>query len=391
MSVPKLRFKEFNDNWYQTTLSNIAVFLDGKRKPIKESDRAKIKGAYPYYGASGIIDYVNDYIFDDEIILLGEDGENIVSRNLPLAFKVKGKCWVNNHAHVIKPNSKHNIDFITQCLENINYLQYNTGTAQPKLNQEVCKLLPLKLPSLPEQTKIADFLSAVDEKITQLTQKNELLNQYKKGVMQKIFIQELRFKDDDGSEFPEWSDSKLQALVEKIGSGGTPKSSVAEYYNGDIPWVSISDMTSFGKYITDTAKKISCLGLENSSAKLYPEGTLLFAMYASIGEVSIATLPVTTSQAILGIIPKKHLLVTDYLYFWLLSLKERIALLGQQGAQANLNLDIVKNFVIKLPSFKEQTKIANFLTAIDDKITEAQSQLELVKQYKQGLLQQMFV
>ena len=81
MSVPVLRFKEFSNEWCETKLNNVAVFLDGKRKPLKESDRAKIKGKYPYYGASGVIDYVNDYIFDEEIILLGEDGENIVSRN----------------------------------------------------------------------------------------------------------------------------------------------------------------------------------------------------------------------------------------------------------------------------------------------------------------------
>lgn len=103
--VPVLRFSEFDGGWEEKKLGDISEFLDGKRKPIKESDRLKIKGIYPYYGASGIIDYVNDYIFDEDIILLGEDGENIVSRNLPLAFKVTGKCWVNNHAHVIKPNN----------------------------------------------------------------------------------------------------------------------------------------------------------------------------------------------------------------------------------------------------------------------------------------------
>src|SRR5690348_5308875 len=103
-AVPKLRFKEFKEKWTKKKLSDVSVFLDGKRKPIKESERAKMRGSYPYYGASGIIDYVNDFIFDGEIILLGEDGENIVSRNLPLAFKVVGKCWVNNHAHVIQPN-----------------------------------------------------------------------------------------------------------------------------------------------------------------------------------------------------------------------------------------------------------------------------------------------
>ena len=157
----EIRFKDVNGNdypdWEEKRLGEIAYFLDGRRKPLKGDDRAKIKGIYPYYGASGIIDYVNDYIFDEEIILLGEDGENILSRNLPLAFKVSGKCWINNHAHVLKPVKEINIDFLTECLERVDYSKYNTGTAQPKLNQEVCKSIPLSFPVLEEQDKISGF------------------------------------------------------------------------------------------------------------------------------------------------------------------------------------------------------------------------------------------
>ena len=87
-------------DWDIQTLEKAVTFLDGIRKPVKSSDRNKMKGVYRYYGASGIVDYVNDYLFDGEYILLGEDGENILSRSLPLAFKVTGKFWVNNHAHV---------------------------------------------------------------------------------------------------------------------------------------------------------------------------------------------------------------------------------------------------------------------------------------------------
>ncbi|CAN5201934.1 type I restriction endonuclease subunit R [soil metagenome] len=187
--VPDLRFPEFEGEWEEKRLGEISIFLDGKRKPIKSELRAKMKGNYPYYGASGIIDYVNDYIFDDDLILLGEDGENIISRNLPLAFKISGKTWVNNHAHVIKPNRDTDIFFLTINLERIGYKKYNTGTAQPKLNQEVCKIIPSYFPSLPEQQKIASFLTTVDTKIQQLTKKKELLKQYNKGVMQQIFSQ----------------------------------------------------------------------------------------------------------------------------------------------------------------------------------------------------------
>ena len=119
--VPELRFEGFDNEWIKKQLGDVSKFLDGRRKPIKSEDRSKMKGEYPYYGASGIIDYVNSYIFDEELILLGEDGENIISRNSPLAFRVSGKCWINNHAHVIVPNSDTNIDFLAHNLEKINY------------------------------------------------------------------------------------------------------------------------------------------------------------------------------------------------------------------------------------------------------------------------------
>ena len=188
----QLRFKDDEGRefpkWGEAPLSRVSQFLDGKRKPIKEGDRAKIQGKYPYYGASGINDYVNDYIFDEEIILLGEDGENIVSRNLPLAFKVTGKCWVNNHAHVIKPNEFTNIDFLAQYLENISYLEYNTGTAQPKLNQEICKKIPVPTPSFEEQTKIANYLTAIDDKINSAQAHIAAVKYYKQGLLQQMFV-----------------------------------------------------------------------------------------------------------------------------------------------------------------------------------------------------------
>ena len=134
-NIPELRFPDGGNGWRKVRLGEIASFLDERRKPIREGDRAKMQGKYPYYGASGIIDYVNDYIFDEELVLLGEDGANILTRSSPLAFRVSGKCWINNHAHVLKPKSNNDIDFLSISLERISYEKYNTGTAQPKLNK----------------------------------------------------------------------------------------------------------------------------------------------------------------------------------------------------------------------------------------------------------------
>ena len=128
--------------WEEKRLEETVEFLDGKRKPLEKGERQA--GQYPYYGASGIIDYVKDYIFDEELILLSEDGANIVDRNYRVCFLARGKYWVNNHAHVLKALDENNNYFICEQLESLNYIKYNTGTAQPKLNQEVCRNIKLK-------------------------------------------------------------------------------------------------------------------------------------------------------------------------------------------------------------------------------------------------------
>jgi type I restriction enzyme S subunit len=167
-------------------LGEVAIFLDNKRKPLSQLDRQKRQGVYPYYGASGIIDYIDDYIFDGEYILLGEDGANIVTRSTRLAFIAKGKIWVNNHAHVLQ--AKESSYFLAESLERIRYDKYNTGTAQPKLNSEVCKKLPLNMPCLQEQKKIANFLSQLDAKINQSQAQLDQQQAYKQGLLQQLFI-----------------------------------------------------------------------------------------------------------------------------------------------------------------------------------------------------------
>lgn len=174
--------------WISCTLQDAVDFLDGQRKPLESADRARRQGAYPYYGASGIIDYIDDYIFDEPLLLLGEDGANIINRSTPLCFIATGKYWVNNHAHVMRPKNGHNIKFLCELLESLDYTRYNTGTAQPKLNQEKCRGIELVLPIYEEQCRIADFLSSLDQKAEREQAKLECLLLCKRGMMQQLFI-----------------------------------------------------------------------------------------------------------------------------------------------------------------------------------------------------------
>lgn len=185
--VPQIRFEGFSGDWEEKKLGEVADFLDSKRIPIEDSERKH--GIYPYYGASGIIDYVDDFIFDGDYVLLGEDGANIINRSTSLAFVVTGKCWINNHAHVLSPRKNTDLFFLSECLENQNYESYNTGTAQPKLNQEVCFNILLKIPtSKEEQQKIGQFFSKYDSLISLQQKEIENLKTIKKSLLQKMFV-----------------------------------------------------------------------------------------------------------------------------------------------------------------------------------------------------------
>lgn len=155
-----------------------------------------------------------------------------------------------------------------------------------------------------------------------------------------------------------------------------------------IPWVAIADMTGGGKYIAATERNLTSLGLANSAAQMFPAGTVLYAMYASLGECSIATVPVTTSQAILGIRPKTNL-NSEFLYYLLTSWKPMVKGLGQQGTQSNLNKGIVADFKISLPAFDEQESIAAVLIEMDNELAALEARLAKTRELKQGMMQEL--
>ena len=172
--------------WEVQRLEQSVEFWDGKRIPLKQEDRDRMQGDYPYYGASGIIDYINKYLFDDDLILIGEDGENVVSRNLPLAFRVRGKIWVNNHAHVLKPKEGYDINFLTERLEFYDYTLLISGSAQPKLNQRNLRLLELPMPPELEQARVGAILSTQEEWCRWHDDRLLKLQRIKTGLMQDL-------------------------------------------------------------------------------------------------------------------------------------------------------------------------------------------------------------
>lgn len=184
---PEIRFKGFTDAWEQRKLGDVVEFLDTMRKPLDSAKR--VSGPYPYYGASGIVDYVDGYLFSEELVLLSEDGANITDRNYPVCFLATGKYWVNNHAHVLRAKKGNENNFICNSLERKDYTQYNTGMAMPKLNKETCQKIPISCTVFEEQKKIGDYFRNLDNLITLHQRKCDKLKKVKKFMLQNMFLQ----------------------------------------------------------------------------------------------------------------------------------------------------------------------------------------------------------
>lgn len=301
-------------------------------------------------------------------ILMCEGGEvgrcSIWNAERKDVYYQKALHRLRSKGRVIPEYFYHFIYFIagTKALDN-----FSTRTSIAHLTREKLLKITIETPPLPEQQKIAKILSTWDKAISTTEALIDNSKQQKKALMQQLLTGNKRLLTETGERFTdEWADVKL-ANVSDMNSGGTPKSSTGEYYGGDIPWVSRSDMTKQGKWIHRTVKYLTKLGIENSSARLYPAGTVLYAMYASIGECSISTVELASSQAILGIRPKATL-NNLYLYYFLSNLKNKVILMGQQGTQSNLNAAMVKGFRIALPPLDEQLKIVAIITNADKEI-----------------------
>ena len=179
--------------WKEFFIEDLADFCNSKRIPLSSMQRAGKKGHYPYYGASGIVDYVDEYIFDGSYILISEDGENLKTRKTPIAFEASGQFWVNNHAHILKAKKPFLTKLIILYFSQLDLSPYLTGAVQPKLNKASLGKIPLFLPSCEkEQQAIASVLSALDDKIDLLQRQNQTLEQMAATLFRQWFIEEAK-------------------------------------------------------------------------------------------------------------------------------------------------------------------------------------------------------
>jgi type I restriction enzyme S subunit len=265
-----------------------------------------------------------------------------------------------------------------------------TGIGAGKLDLPDLKNISLLLPTLPEQTRIAQFFTAIDQKITQLKLKKNLLEQYKKGVMQKIFSQEIRFKDDDGKCFPVWELKKLGEIFYSEKGKGISKNKVIE--NGKYECVLYGELyTKYNEVIFEVFSKTN----EDDGIKS-KKGDLLIPSSTTTTGIDLANITaLNKDNVLLGgdiTVLRSREKVNNVFYAYYLSnqKKEEIASYAQGSTIVHLYYSHIKDMHIDLPILEEQTKIANFISAIDEKLNHCQKQIEKTEQWKKGLLQQMF-
>ena len=394
MKEPKIRFKGFQGEWEEKALGCCVAFWDSMRQPIEEVKR--IKGIYPYYGASGVVDYINDYIFDEELILLSEDGANITDRNYPVCFIARGKYWVNNHAHVLKANKGFDNVFLCNNLERKDYTQYNTGMAMPKLNKEVCIRIPVFYPILPEQQSIASYFQHLDSLIQSTTKKIESLKQVKAASLQSMFPQEgettprVRFKGFEG----EWEKVKF-GEVAKIRRGLTYSPFNLRDKGIRVLRSSNIDEDTFVISENDVFVNKECINIEYAE-----EGDILVTAangsprlvgkHAIINNIGTNTMVVGGFMLLISSNESTFLNASMSSSWYSQFLKVGVA--GGNGAIGNLNKQDLEDCELLIPNKKEERNhIASYFTTLDRQISLQTQRLEKLKQIKAACLDNMFV
>ena len=396
-NMPKLRFKEFNDEW---ELKKLELLCSKISDGIHSTPVYDENGEYYFINGNNlkkgviILDEKTKRVSKEEYqkhfrelnnttILMSINGTigNIAFYNNEKAMLGKSACYININ------DNKTNKYFISNQVSSTKiqyyYISELTGSTIKNLSLKTIKNTPINLPSKQEQEKIASFLTSVDTKIEQLTKKEKLLQQYKKGVMQKIFNQEIRFVSDDGSEFCEWEEKNGNEIFETISN---------KNHNSDLPILAISQ--EFGAIPRDMIDyKITVTEKSVSSYKVVSIGDFIISLRSFQGGIEYSSYKGICSPAY--IILRPFIEINNDFFRLYFKMDRYIQQLNSklEGIRDGKMISYKYFSEIKLPfpCIEEQTKIANFLSSIDTKIEQTQKQLEKTKEFKKALLQQMFV
>ena len=392
-SVPKLRFKGFEDKWEEKKLGDLVSYKKGyafkteectsegiRVVKISDTTTTSINKEGNTFIKKDDYDKFKEWELLNDDILVSTVGSRppLYSSMVGKVVKVPRNCegaLLNQNLVKLKPKNLINNKFLYNALKKPKYTKHIENICRGNANQVSITLEDLfeyriVNPSLEEQTKIANFLSNVDKIIEEQEGKVKDLELYKKGMMQKIFKQEIRFKDDNGKDYSKWETTNIEE-ISQIKMGFTPSTKDDNAWGGGVEWLSIAGMTS--KYIYDGNKKISreLLG----KRKLVPQDTLIMSFKLTIGRLAIVKRELMTNEAICQFYWKNKNILNEYMYGYLSTVN--ISSFGCRAAKGiTLNTESLNSIVVKLPCLEEQTKIANFLSNIDNIIEEENKKLK---------------
>jgi type I restriction enzyme, S subunit len=364
-SIPQLRFPEFKDEWERKKLEDLAQIKYGKdQKQVACED-----GKYPILGTGGEMGRTNEFLYDKPSVLIGRKGTIDKPRFMDTPF------WTVDTLFYTEVKATATPKWLFYKFQTINWYLYNEASGVPSLSGSTIYKIPILVPTLPEQKSIASFFTVLDKKISVLKQKKTLLEQYKKGVMQKLFpsissgqAPELRFKDDKGKDFPKWEKKKLGEVAIKKSS--------------NIAANKIEE--NFGDYIiygaSGVLKKVDFYKEENDYVSIIKDGAGVGRIFYCAGKSSV----LGTMEII-----KPKLELNTYFLFCLLSNIDFVKYITGSTIP-HIYFKDYSNEICGIPSLEEQAKITTFLSAIDEKINRTENQIQQTEQYKKGLLQKMF-
>ncbi|MEM0160078.1 MAG: restriction endonuclease subunit S, partial [Candidatus Micrarchaeaceae archaeon] len=372
------------EEWSIIPLEDATVILDSRRIPLSEKDRKDRRGPFPYCGANGIIDYIDSYIFDEEAVLLAEDGGNYMKFGNS-AYLMSGKYWVNNHAHIIKAKDDLVSNrFILYWLNFYDISTYVSGSTRAKLNQESLRKIPLCLPPFPEQQKIAEILTTADRKIELIDQEILAAERVKKGLMQTLLtkgIGHTKFKMTEIGEMPEeWELKNLgDSEVSQIKMGQSPPSTTYNKAGNGLPF--LQGNAEFGfKYPSFT---VYC----NLPLKTTQPGDVLISVRAPVGAVNIANLEYCIGRGLAAIRPNPRNTDGLFLYYILNHLRVVLERISTGSTFKAIGKEQLHSLEIPFPKIAEQQKIAEILTTADRKIELLKEKKRKAESLKKGLMQ----
>jgi type I restriction enzyme, S subunit len=354
--------------WRTYTLGEVTKNFDSVRVPVKSAER--LSGPYPYYGASGVVDHVADFLFDGEFLLIAEDGENLRTRKTPVAFMAQGKFWVNNHAHVVQGNHLANTRFLCYTLSRTDISGHLSGSTQPKLTQASLNAVKVKLPDRAQQDAVVSVLGALDEKIAV----NERIVEVSRDLAQNLYLSVL-------SRDQAWEIRSLGAIATVV-MGQSPRGEDCNRAGEGSPL--LNGPTEFGTYYPDPAQWTTV------PTRVCGAGDLLLCVRGSTtGRMNWADRDYVIGRGLSAIRANSSPQETRLIYYALLYGMSDLLSRANGSVFPNLSRDLLQSFPIRWPVEAERRSLTQLISATEDGISTRNKESRTLATLRDTLLPQL--